>query len=152
MMTEARFEHLLNAYGTRWAAWPDDEREAGQAMLAETPRLQGLWSQASMLDHMLYSAVVASPSPSMREAAIAAAVSAGPGYRRRTGGKYMWAWLSGAGVAATAFAGAAFGVLIAYQANAPMRADSVLYQASLTATDDTEVLGFEMASLDVSGR
>ncbi len=148
-MTEDRFEHLLEAYGTRWNAWPEAERDAARALLAQSSRLQRLWNEADQLDAFLDSYRAPVAAAALRETVIASAVGAGLRSRRPS---RMWAWLSGAGVAATAFAGAAFGVMIAHQINSPTHADTVLYQASLTATDDTEVLGFEMASLDLAGR
>lgn len=149
MMNEERFEYLLEAYGTRWTAWPEAEREPARALMAQSSRLQLLWNEADRLDAFLDSCRAPVASSALRETAIASAVAAGLRSRKPS---RMWAWLSGAGVAATAFAGAAFGVMIAHQINGPARADTVLYQASMTATDDTEVLGFEMASLELSGR
>lgn len=149
MMNDTRFEHLLEAYGTRWNAWPQAERDAARQLLNGSTRLQTLWTEADGLDVFLDTVRAPSVTSTLREAVIASAAGAGLRARRPT---RMWAWLSGAGVAATAFAGAAFGVLISYQINSPVRADDVLYQASMTVTDDTEVLGFEMASLDISGR
>lgn len=150
MMTESHFEHLLSAYGTRWSAWPAHERDAARALLASSPRLKALWEAESDFDHLLDAASPAPVSASLRERVIASA--AGHALRPRRRWTTSWAWLSGAGVAATAFAGAAFGVIIAQQINASLHADSVLYQASLTTTDDAEVLGFEMASLSGGGR
>ena len=150
MMTQTRFEYLLDAYGTRWSAWPEAEREAGRALMKTSPRLQSLWSVSSELDVFLDTMRAPVVSAALREGVIASAAVAGLRERRRWGSG--WAWLSGAGVAATAFAGAAFGVIIANQINSPTRADTVLYQASLNATDDTEVLGVEYASLSLPGR
>ena len=79
-------------------------------------------------------------SHALRERVIAAAVGAGLGRRRRAGIGVM-AWLSGAGWAAAACAGAVFGVVLTGQMTADIRADAVLYQASLSSADDTEVLG-----------
>lgn len=149
MMNEERFEHLLEAYGTGWSAWPEAERDAARALLNDSSRLQAMWAEADALTRLLDAVRPPVASSALREAVIASAAGAGLRARRP---KQMWAWLSGAGVAATAFAGAAFGVMIAHQVNSPVRADAVLYQASMTATDDTEMLGFEMASLDISGR
>lgn len=147
MMTETRFEYLLDAYGTRWSAWPEAEREAARELMTSSARLQQMWAASSDLDVFLDTMRAPVVSASLRESVIASAAVAGLRERRRWGN--AWAWLSGAGVAATAFAGAAFGVMIAHQINSPTRADTVLYQASLNATDDTEVLGIEYASLDL---
>ena len=149
MMNEDRFEHLLEAYGTRLNAWPEAEREPARALMAQSSRLQSLWREADRLDAFLDSYRAPMASAALRETVIASAVGAGLRSRRPS---RTWAWLSGAGVAATAFAGAAFGVMIAHQINSSTHADTVLYQASMIATDDTEVLGFEMASLDQMGR
>ena len=51
------------------------------------------------------------------------------------------AWLSGAGWAAAACAGVVFGINLTSRLTADVQADAVLYQASLTSADDTEVLG-----------
>lgn len=149
MMNQSQFEHLLDAYGTRWTAWPEAEREAAKTLLNTSEDARSLWQQAEALDDVLDTVIRPDPSAILRERVLASAVSA---IRRPRRHVQAWAWLSGAGVAATAFAGAAFGVIIAHQINASMHADTVLYQASLTATDDTDVLSFEMAALPPQGR
>lgn len=150
MMDETRFKTLLDAYGTRWTAWPEAGRDEARALLAASPRLQQLWQDAGMIDDLLDDAPAVQISPALRERVIASAAVAGLRSRRRYG--QVWAWLSSAGVAATAVAGAAFGVMISHQINTAVHADAVLYQASLNATDDTEVLSFEMAALSTDGR
>lgn len=147
MMTEERFEDLLAAYGARFTAWPEDQREEGRVLLAASDRLQALWAQETLLDDMLATVRAPVVPARLRESVIASAAGAGLRPRRSK----IWTWLSGAGVAATACAGAAFGVLIAYQITEHVRADNVLYQASLTGADDSEVLQIEMASLNVAG-
>ena len=79
------------------------------------------------------------PSHALREAVIASAAGAGLKARRRGPGPL--AWLSGAGWAAAACAGVVFGLALTSHMTANVRADTVLYQASLSGADDTEVLG-----------
>ena len=50
-------------------------------------------------------------------------------------------WFLGAGWAAAACAGVVAGVGLTRQMSADARADAVLYQATLSGVDDTEVLG-----------
>lgn len=147
MMTKDRFEYLLDAYGADFARWPVAEREAGRSVLASDAKLAVVWAQAEALDDMIRLPVL-SPSAQLRDQIIASAASAG--HRARRVRRALWTLWSGAGVAATAVAGAALGMVIAHQLSAPMRADTVFYQASLQGADDTDLLGVEMASLDLN--
>lgn len=147
-MTEDRFTHLLDAYGARWSCWPQDEVEQARLVLARSPRLQTLWNEADALDDLLAMPAVWA-SADLRERVLASAV--GAGLKARPGPRGLWsAWTlwSGAGVMATAVIGALLGVVLAQHLAAPMQAETVFYQASLQGTDDTEVLGLEMANLE----
>ncbi|WP_461344316.1 hypothetical protein [Brevundimonas sp. GN22] len=146
MMTKDRFEYLLDAYGADFARWPADARDAGRAALHSDPQLQVAWAKAAALDDMIRLPNLV-PSAALRDQIIASATKAG--LRARRIRRALLAVWSGAGVAATAVAGAALGIIIAHQLSAPMRADTVFYQASLQGADDTDLLGVEMASLDV---
>lgn len=146
MMTKDRFEYLLDAYGADFARWPADARDAGRAALNNDPQLQAAWANAVALDDMIRLPNLV-PSAQLRDQIIASATRAG--LRARRIRRALLAVWSGAGVAATAVAGAALGIIIAHQLSAPMRADTVFYQASLQGADDTDLLGVEMASLDV---
>ena len=139
-MTRERFEHLADAYGGDLRRWPQSEREAARALAATDLQAAALLRDADGLDALLDAAPRVVASHALREQVIAAAASAGLGRRRREGFGVM-AWLSGAGWAAAACAGAVFGVVLTGQMTADIRADTVLYQASLTGADDTEVLG-----------
>lgn len=138
-MTRERFEHLADAYGGDLRRWPQSEREAARALAATDIQAAALLRDADGLDALLDAAPRVVASHALREQVIAAAAGAGLG-RRRSGIGVM-AWLSGAGWAAAACAGAVFGVVLTGQMTADIRADAVLYQASLTSADDTEVLG-----------
>ena len=146
MMTEDRFEHLLDAYGADFNRWPADLRDAARVALASSARLQTLWAEADALDDALHLAPVV-PSAVLRERILASAYAANRQQRRWR--KALFAFWSGAGVAATAVAGAAMGMVIAHQMSAPGAADTVIYHASLQGEDDTDLLGVEMAALDM---
>lgn len=138
-MTYERFETLADAYGGDLRRWPEAEREAGRALLDSDPRAAVLLRDADGLDALLDAAPRPAPSHALREAVIASAAGAGLKARRRGPGPL--AWLSGAGWAAAACAGVVFGITLTSHLTADVQADAVLYQASLTSADDTEVLG-----------
>lgn len=137
-MNLERFEQLADAYGADLRRWPEGEREAARRLTAVDPRAADLLAEADVLDALLDAAPRAAPSHALRERVIADAASAGLGRGGRKLG--VLAWLSGAGWAAAACAGVAFGVVLTGQMTAAVRADTVLYQASLTAPDDAEIL------------
>ncbi len=138
-MTYERFETLAEAYGGDLRRWPEAEREAGRALLDRDPRAAALLREADGLDALLDAAPRPVASHALREAVIASA--AGVGLRARRRGPGPLAWLSGAGWAAAACAGVVFGIALTSHLTADVQADAVLYQASLTSADDTEVLG-----------
>ena len=139
-MTYERFETLADAYGGDLRRWPEAERAAARALLDSDPRGAALLAEADGLDALLDAAPRPTPSHALREAVIASAAGAGLKARRR-GGLGPLAWLSGAGWAAAACAGVVFGLALTSYMTANVRADTVLYQASLSGADDTEVLG-----------
>ena len=139
-MTYERFEHLADAYGGDLRRWPEAEREAARAVTQRDPRAAALLIEAEGLDALLDAAPRPAPSHALRETVIASAAGAGLKARRR-GGIGPLAWLSGAGWAAAACAGVVFGLALTSHMTANVRADAVLYQASLSGADDTEVLG-----------
>ena len=138
-MTYERFEYLADAYGGDLRRWPEVEREAGRALLESDPRAAVLLREADGLDALLDAAPRPVATHALREQVIASAAGAGLKARRRGPGPL--AWLSGAGWAAAACAGVVFGITLTSHLTADVQADAVLYQASLTSADDTEVLG-----------
>ncbi|MNQ95413.1 hypothetical protein D3C85_1109690 [compost metagenome] len=138
-MTYERFEYLADAYGGDLRRWPEGEREAARALLESDARAAVLLREADGLDALLDAAPRPAPSHALREQVIASAAGAGLKARRRGPGPL--AWLSGAGWAAAACAGVVFGITLTSHLTADVQADAVLYQASLTSADDTEVLG-----------
>lgn len=137
-MNLERFEHLADAYGADLRRWPEAEREAARRLLAADPRAGRVLDAADVLDAFLDKAPRPAPSYALRERVIADAAGARLGRGRGLWGPF--AWMSGAGWAAAACAGVAFGMVLTSQMTAEVRADTVLYQASLTAPDDAEIL------------
>ena len=140
-MTEDRLEQLIAAYGAEPRRWPQGERAAAEQLLSVSTSARALMSQARLLDQ----ALDASPRPITSRAQIDRAVGSAlaQGLKPRTLRRWGWgglAWLAGAGWAAAACAGVVAGVGLNERLTADVRADAVLYQASLVAVDDAEML------------
>ena len=144
-MTPDRFSYLLDAYGADFARWPQAERDAARLARDTDHAIKALWDEAQAFDDLIALPRVA-PDADLRERVIAMAATAG--LRPRAPVNRWFSLWSGAGIAATGVAGALLGVVLANHLNAPMRAETVLYQASLQATDDVDVLGMDVASLE----
>ena len=138
-MTYERFEYLTDAYGGDLRRWPEAEREAARLLRDLDPRAAFLLRKADGLDALLDAAPRPAASHVLREQVIASAAGAGLRMRRRGPGPL--AWFSGAGWAAAACAGVVFGINLTSHLTADVQADAVLYLASLSSADDTEVLG-----------
>lgn len=143
MMTAERFLALVAAWGADPRRWPADDRAAAEAYMAARPDVAGpALAEADAVDALLHASRVAPPSASLRARVLASAAEAG--LRARREGR-RWrdrlALTLGAGWAAAACAGVAAGVLLTGQLTADARADAALYQASLVAVDDMELLG-----------
>lgn len=83
-MTPERLLELIAAFGAEPGAWPEDEREAATALLAQTPDLFAeALDDARSLDAMLMSAPVPDPSPELAEAILARAPNAAPARQSR---------------------------------------------------------------------
>lgn len=142
-MDAKRFEALTAAYGASPCRWPEAERAAAaEFMSAHATAAQRILFEARLVD----AALDASPAPrtgdALRQQIIAQAANAGlqprPERRWRPG---PLAWASGAGWAAACAAGVIVGLDLGGELAADAQADAVLYQASLAAADDTEILG-----------
>lgn len=140
IMTRDRFDHLASVYGGDLRRWPEAERDAARALLDQDKTARAVFAAADELDAFLDSAPRPMASAALREQVIASA--AGVGLRSRRSTRFdPLAWLSGAGWAAAACAGVIMGGVFTTHTTANLQADAVLYQASLTAADDMEVLG-----------
>lgn len=140
-MTLERFSDLTEAYGADLRRWPVAERAAAEALMTRDARARLLREEADVLDSLLDAVAHPVVSSLMVERAVAGSASAG--LKRRASWR-LWsrlAWLSGAGWAAAAFAGVAFGFSLTGSLTQDLRADAVFYQASLSGADDAEVLG-----------
>ena len=143
-MDAKRFEALTAAYGADPRRWPAAERAAAATFMdAEDAAAQRILFEARLVDAALDASVDPRASDALRQRVIADAAHAGlrprPPRRRWSPGPLGWA--SGAGWAAACVAGVIVGIDLASELAADARADAVLYQASLAAPDDTEILG-----------
>lgn len=143
MMTAERFLALTAAYGADRRRWPDGERAAAEAFVAARDDLaRPALAEADAIDALLHRSPTPQVSMALRDRVLAAATSAG-GKVGRTGRVWIdrLSLMFGAGWAAAACAGVVAGVMLTGHVTADLQADAVLYQASLLAIDDTEVLG-----------
>lgn len=139
-MNAERFKALADAYGADPRRWPEAERETAAALMRADPSgAERMLFEARQIDL----ALDASPRPhvthAMRERVIAMAASAGLRPKARRFGRLVW--FSGAGWAAACAAGVVAGMNLSSPFVSAVEADAVLYQATLEAMDDTEVLG-----------
>ncbi|RZJ04527.1 MAG: hypothetical protein EON89_07340 [Brevundimonas sp.] len=142
-MTSERFLELIQAWGADRRRWPEAERAAAEAFAAAHPHIAGpALAEADDIDALLFASATPRVSMELRDRVIAAAARAG-GHAGRTGRRWLdrLTLAFGAGWAAAACAGVVAGVLVAGHLTADVRADAVLYQATLTGVDDVEVLG-----------
>jgi hypothetical protein len=142
-MTAERFLALVDAYGADPRRWPADERAAAEAFAAAEPGIaRAAMAEADAVDSLLHASATPRVSSALRDRVIASAADAGL-KARREGRRWLdrLGLALGAGWAAAACAGVVAGVLLTSHLTADAQADAVLYQASLTGVDDTEVLG-----------
>ena len=135
-MTYERFEHLADAYGGDLRRWPADQRAFAESLVAADPAARVLLDEAAALDALLDASPSVAPSADLTARVLRAA----PGARAKSRPRRA-VWFLGAGWAAAACAGVVAGVGLTRQMSADARADAVLYQATLSGVDDTEVLG-----------
>lgn len=138
-MTAERFLALTAAYGADRRRWPESERAAAEAFAAaHADAARPILAEADAVDALLHRSPTPQVSLALRDRVLAAASA---------GGRAGRIWIDrlslafGAGWAAAACAGVVAGVMLTGHVTADLQADAVLYQASLLAIDDTEVLG-----------
>lgn len=143
MMDAERFEALADAYGAEPRRWPATEREAAVAFQrAHRAVAERILFSARMIDAVLDASPSPAVEPVLHDRVVAMAAGAGLEPRpRRSLVKSPLAWVSGLGWAAACAAGLIVGVNVSSQIAADSAVDAVLFQASLTGPDDTEVLG-----------
>ena len=124
-MDADRFEALAEAYGGDIRRWPQAERTAAQALLAQDPTAQAMLAAAGWLDAAMDDWRVGAPSAALRERIIEGA----PRQKRARPSIGLWLWLSGAGFAAVAVAGVMVGIAASDAALYDVRADQVLSAA-----------------------
>ena len=131
-----RLQALAEAYGGDLRRWPADQRAFAESLVAADPAARVLVDEAAALDALLDASPSVAPSADLTARVLRAA----PGARAKSRPRRA-VWFLGAGWAAAACAGVVAGVGLTRQMSADARADAVLYQATLSGVDDTEVLG-----------
>jgi hypothetical protein len=124
-MTEERFSALADAYGGDIARWPADEQADAKAWrVANAPRAVAILNEASTLDLMLGSAVVAAPGFVLRDRIVASARVA-----RKPVRTLLWA--SATGMMAACAAGVMMGVNMSDRLLPDPAAESVAQTATV---------------------
>ena len=142
-MDAKRFEDLAAAYGADLRRWPESDRASAAAFMdAQATGAQRILFEARLIDAALDASPAQRPGDALRQRVMEQAVSVGlrPRPQRRWSLGPL-AWASGAGWAAACAAGLVIGLDLGSELAADAQADAVLYQASLAAADDTEILG-----------
>lgn len=136
-MTIERLKALAEAYGADLRRWPASERPFAESLVATDPAARAALDEAAALDVLLD----ASPRPTPSAALAARILAAAPKAREARAHLGRIFWFLGAGWAAAACAGVVAGVGLTTHLTADEQADAILYQATLSGVDDTEVLG-----------
>ena len=136
-MTIERLKALAEAYGADLRRWPASERPFAEGLVATDPAARAALEEAAVLDGLLD----ASPCLTSSSALVARILAAAPKARDARAHLGRIFWFIGAGWAAAACAGVVAGVGLTTHLTADEQADAILYQATLSGVDDTEVLG-----------
>ena len=145
-MKAERFQAIVEAYGADPARWPEAERDAALVYAEQAGEAaQAVLAEARALDAGLANHTTPLPDAAAFARALKGAEAAltparrGPGFRLPSFGLDRVRLASG--LMAAACAGVMFGVTLSDRLTADVQADAVLYQATLSGIDDTEVLG-----------
>ena len=140
-MTVERLKSLIEAYGADKRRWPEHERDAAEAASQNRAEIDALLFEADQIDAALHASPHPVVSTALRDRVIASALAAGLSPQKaRVVWDRLMLWF-GAGWAAAACAGVLAGAVLTVHLTADDQADAILYQASLSGVDDTEVLG-----------
>lgn len=147
-MKAERFQAIVEAYGADPARWPEAERDAALAFADQAGDVaQAVLAEARALDAGLAGHAAPLPDAAAFDRALKGAGTAltrqsrGGGFRLPGFRLDRFRLASGAGLMAAACAGVMFGATLSDRLTADVQADAVLYQATLSGIDDTEVLG-----------
>ena len=111
-MTPERFSQLIAAYGALPAHWPQEERAAAQALLAQRdPHALAAIEEALQLDEYLESFAVPAPDTHLIRRIIASAQASGAPQRVSPFWRQPRLWFSGAGLIGAGVAGIAAGTM-----------------------------------------
>jgi hypothetical protein len=146
MMKAERFQAIVEAYGADPARWPEAERDAALVYAEQAGEAaQAVLAEARALDAGLANHTTPLPDAAAFARALKGAEAALTPARRGRGFRLPSFGLDrvrlASGLMAAACAGVMFGVTLSDRLTADVQADAVLYQATLSGIDDTEVLG-----------
>ena len=111
-MTPERFRQLTEAYGALPDHWPQEERAAAQALLAQhDPQALAAIEEALQLDEYLESFAVPAPDTHLIRRIIASAPAAAAPRRASSFWRQPRLWFSGAGLIGAGVAGIAAGAM-----------------------------------------
>ena len=119
-----RFRALADAYGGDLRRWPAAERAAAEGLRDADAEARAILDREAEFDHLLHQAPAPVPA-ALRAAVLAKAPTAHT--RRRAAWRL---WVSGAGLAATAAAGALAGAVWISTAASDVRTESLLAAAA----------------------
>lgn len=139
-MSIERLKSLTEAYGADRRRWPEAERAAAEAALAQDAvAADRLLREADAVDAVLDASPRPVVSTALRDRVLASALSAGltPKQARRVWDRLV-IWFA-AGWAAAACAGVVAGVNLTGHLSADARTEAVLTQFQMAAVDDNEV-------------
>lgn len=139
-MSIERLKSLTEAYGADGRRWPEAERAAAEAALAQDAvAADRLLREADAVDAVLDASPRPVVSTALRDRVLASALSAGltPKQARRVWDRLV-IWFA-AGWAAAACAGVVAGVNLTGHLSADARTEAVLTQFQMAAVDDNEV-------------
>ena len=140
-MDRHRLKALADAWGADTRRWPEAEQAAARSWMdANRAEADRILFDARQTDAVLDCSRPLAVSRDLRDRVLADSQRFMTAGRDRTAARRV-AWLSGFGWAAAACAGLVVGHSLMGQMTANVQAEVVLYQASLTGVDDTEVLG-----------
>ena len=121
-MTPERFETLAEAWGGDVARWPDADREAAAALMAEKPA----WAERVLAGAGELDAALSALAPPRGSAGLADRIAAGAPKARPRWRSWLVPSAMGAGLAAACAAGVVLGAQLSLPVAAPDEPDAVV--------------------------
>jgi len=141
LMSDTRFEAIVNAYGAQPQRWPEAERASALLFMQQHPETaRRLMAEARTIDAWLSSAAEVEPSAALQWDVLARMMPADAvrkaAHNRPRPPRKVWL-AGGIGLAAACAAGIIFGVNVGLMTTSEARAEEVLVSASLNEADSS---------------